>query len=48
MHVEVARIRVESLRMRVKSQCVDSTRMRMIVFQTAAGMCLQLRFMQLL
>jgi hypothetical protein len=23
------------------AHCVDSTRMRMIVFQTAAGMCLQ-------
>jgi hypothetical protein len=27
------------------AQCVDSTRMRVIVCQTAAGMCLQLRFM---
>jgi hypothetical protein len=27
------------------AQCVDSTRMQVIVFQTAASMCLELRFM---
>jgi hypothetical protein len=42
-----ARIHVESSRMRVKStygynaaQCVDPTSMQVIVFTTAAGMCL--------
>jgi hypothetical protein len=29
-------------------QCVDSTLMRVMVFQTAAGMCQQLRFMYVL
>jgi hypothetical protein len=30
------------------TQCVGSTRMRVIVFQTDAGICLQLRFMFIL
>jgi hypothetical protein len=30
------------------AQCVDSTRMRVIVFQTAVCMCLQLSFMYIM
>jgi hypothetical protein len=42
MRVEPALMLVESTRSMVRLKCVDLILMRMIVFQTAAGMCLRL------